>query len=222
MSWFNNLKIGFKLIMGFMLVAIIAGAVGLVGIINLQQTNEKYTKLYDNYGIPLTDIAHVAISFQQLRVCLRNIVMEEDLDAKEKIVVQINDYETVLYDSLEVYEATLQTENSKALYADLMSALEDYTPIQTQIVEAALNNDNESALVLLRADSSAAVVKSVMDNIDNLFQNKSQNGEKLAAEYTASTNQTIATVIIIVVIAIIVSMVLGVMISRMISVPIII
>ena len=36
MKWFINMKIGSKLILGFLIVAVIAGMVGVVGIVNIQ------------------------------------------------------------------------------------------------------------------------------------------------------------------------------------------
>lgn len=47
MQWFNNLKIGTKLISGFVIVALIAGVIGLIGIQKLSQIAAADTKLYE-------------------------------------------------------------------------------------------------------------------------------------------------------------------------------
>jgi methyl-accepting chemotaxis protein len=41
MKWYNNMKIGVKLIVGFLLVALIAGIVGVMGIMNINDTGVK-------------------------------------------------------------------------------------------------------------------------------------------------------------------------------------
>lgn len=43
MSWYHNMKIGTKLIAAFLIVAFIAGGIGLIGIINIQNVDEKGT-----------------------------------------------------------------------------------------------------------------------------------------------------------------------------------
>ena len=37
MKWFLNLKIGVKLIIGFILVSIVAGTIGIVGAVNIKK-----------------------------------------------------------------------------------------------------------------------------------------------------------------------------------------
>lgn len=46
MKWFYNLRIATKLIIGFIIVAFIAGIVGVVGIINVHKINNMDTDLY--------------------------------------------------------------------------------------------------------------------------------------------------------------------------------
>jgi methyl-accepting chemotaxis protein len=38
MKWYYNLKVGAKLLMGFVLVAVIASIIGVLGITNLKRT----------------------------------------------------------------------------------------------------------------------------------------------------------------------------------------
>lgn len=220
MSWYSNMKIGTKLILGFMIVALIAGIVGVIGIYNLQQTNTKYTALYDDYGIPLGDIADASIKFQQARVCFRNIVMTEDMSVRKDIANQIETYDSDMVKSLEVFKETLQTEEGKEAYANLEKSLADYNVLKEEIVNSALSGDDATVLKLLQASDSAAIVKSVTDQIDILFRLKDENGTRLAEEYTVSASRTITSVIVIVLVAIIISILLGIALSKAISNPI--
>lgn len=221
MNWYNNMKIGSKLIMGFVLVAAIAGIVGLVGIVNLQQTNKKYTALYNDFGVPLGDIADVSISFQQIRVGLRNLVLTTDSAKKDKVVTQINTYETKMQDSLSIFEGSLQTEEGKDAFATLQDALAAYTPLQEEIINTSVAGDNATAIKTLQADTSAVIVTNVTDAINVLFQLKNEKGAALAAQYAKDSSTTIVTVIIIVVGAIAFSVIFGFILSGMISKPIV-
>jgi methyl-accepting chemotaxis protein len=63
MNWFYNLKISAKLIIGFLLVAIIAGIVGIVGLVNINNISEADALLYEEntLGIEYIGIASVYI-----------------------------------------------------------------------------------------------------------------------------------------------------------------
>ena len=47
MKWFLNMKIAAKLILGFLIVAIIAGVVGGIGLINLNKMASADRQLYE-------------------------------------------------------------------------------------------------------------------------------------------------------------------------------
>jgi methyl-accepting chemotaxis protein len=75
MKWFYNLKIAVKLIIGFVFVAIIAGAVGVIGILNISSTNTKYSELFENHGVALGIIGQADVDYQLSRISLRDILI---------------------------------------------------------------------------------------------------------------------------------------------------
>ena len=72
MQWFNNLKIGTKLISGFITVALIAGVIGFIGIKKIHQINEADIKLYEKITVPLSDMGDMAVKYQRVRINLRD------------------------------------------------------------------------------------------------------------------------------------------------------
>jgi methyl-accepting chemotaxis protein len=221
MSTFNNLKIGTKLIVGFVLVAIIAGIVGVVGIVNLQQTSTKYQKMYEEFGIPVGDIARASIEFQQIRIGTRNIVLAETTAEREKIATQMDGYHKNMTDYLTIFYESLQTEAGKAMFAELEAALVEYTTLEDQITESALKGDLDKAKEILFSDQGVVVIKNVLTGIDNLFNNKTENGKLLSETYSHDAENTIVTVTLIVVAAVVIAILLGFLLSRMISKPVV-
>jgi methyl-accepting chemotaxis protein len=221
MSTFNNLKIGTKLIVGFILVAIIAGIVGAVGIINLQTTTKEYNELYEEYGIPIADIARASIEFQQIRVGTRNIVLAETTQERETIAAQLEGYHKNIEDYLLIFNDSLQTDVGRQSSQRLETALNDYYVLEDKIVESAMKGNMEDAKNILFADSSAEVVKAVLAEIDILFNLKSDTGKALAITYSEESNRTILTVTLIVVAAVVIAILLGFLLSRMISKPVV-
>lgn len=221
MKWFNNMKISAKLISGFVVVALITAIVGFIGFYNMNQTDKKYTSLYQEYGVPLGDIANASINFHQIRVELRNIVIEENVEKRDAIKQKINKYYDAMNQSLDIFEDSLQTKEGKEIYAKLKVALENYKPLQDSIINDAMDGKMQEAITVIQADSSAKVVVEVMNNINELFKLKDENGKILSEQYTKESQNTNFIVIIIVVIGVALAVVLGIVISRIISKPII-
>lgn len=221
MKFFLNLKIGTKLLIGFILVALVAAALGIVGVVNLRQTNTMYSDLYEEFGVPLGDIADVSIKFQQIRVCTRDIVLASDQEKRQEIADKMDTYYTEMLAGMELFKASLMTEEGKLAFSSLEEAMAEYKPLQEEITVNALNNNTAKALEILQADSSAEIITKVMNQINILFDLKNETGKNLASQYNDDTNSTIGTMIIIVVVAIILAFVIGVAISKMISTPII-
>lgn len=82
MTWYKNLKILSKLILGFVIVDVIMFIVGYLGIYNNNYINDEYTSMYDNHGAPLGNIAKASSSFQKIRLNVNAAVLfneNEDL-----------------------------------------------------------------------------------------------------------------------------------------------
>ena len=47
MTWYRNLKISVKLIIGFLIVAVIAGVIGITGIFSLNDVSDNAKYLYE-------------------------------------------------------------------------------------------------------------------------------------------------------------------------------
>ncbi|MDD2421826.1 MAG: MCP four helix bundle domain-containing protein, partial [Heliobacteriaceae bacterium] len=84
MKWFYDLKIGTKVLAGFIIVALIAGVVGYVGIANIQEITEADVRVYTFNTEPLAFIAKASADFQRTRVNLRDICIATDMAAKTR------------------------------------------------------------------------------------------------------------------------------------------
>jgi len=72
-------------------LCLIAGIVGFIGITKINKTNENYTELYTNYGIAISDIAEVSISYQRMRINLENIILDKGSNDRNKYVNKIKE-----------------------------------------------------------------------------------------------------------------------------------
>lgn len=218
MKWFYNMKIGAKLIMGFVLVALIAGVVGSIGVHDINKTNNKYTDLYTNYGVALSDIADVSISFQRIRINLSNLLLDKGSTDKNKYVDQIRAYDKKIQEALARFEKSIQTEEGRKNTSELKAAIEKYSTIQEKVISLALANQEDQGLAQLR--EGTAIYNEINDIVDNLFELKDSGGKEVSKQYSDESEKTIMLMVITVIVAMIVAVVLGLYISRIISSPI--
>lgn len=90
MAWFKDLKISKKMIIGFLVVAIIAGIVGGVGIINLLNMKKADTSLYENEAVSLQYSGNAAVNLMQLRYyMLKMTTLSKEKDIQDtKVFVE--------------------------------------------------------------------------------------------------------------------------------------
>jgi len=130
MKWLNNVKIRTKLMIAFITIAFIAGIVGFIGITKINKTNENYTELYTNYGIAISDIAEVSISYQRMRINLENIILDKGSNDRNKYVNKIADYDKNIQSSLIKFEKSIQTEDGKKALTNVKTLLDKYNKIK--------------------------------------------------------------------------------------------
>ncbi len=66
MMWFYNLKMAKKLLLGFLIVAIVSGIVGVVGIFQIRGLSADYYDLYEKYKVVLGDVSEIQLLYDNL------------------------------------------------------------------------------------------------------------------------------------------------------------
>jgi len=85
MKWFYDLKIGTKLIIAFLLVAIIAGTVGVIGFINLLRISNADKLLYEENTLGIKYSGNAATYYQRLRYNAIEMILLTDDSMKDFI-----------------------------------------------------------------------------------------------------------------------------------------
>jgi len=218
MKWFNDLKIGKKLIISFIAVAFLAGVVGIVGIVNIKKVDDNFADLFINYGVASGDIGELGIAYHDNRSAIRDILLERGKD-RSKYINKIKENDQTIAKSIQKVDKTLQTAEGRRIFAELQENLTKYNAARERVIAMALAKQEDQAYILFWTEASAPAGE-VAKAIDQLFQLKASGGEKLSAEYSAMTNTTVIVMILVILVAMIVAVGLGMFIARSISRPI--
>jgi methyl-accepting chemotaxis protein len=214
---FVDLKIAAKLILAFILVAMIACIVGAVGLVNIVSINKADTQLYESNTQGIRIIADANVSFQRIRVNLLKIII--DADNVDTYMTKLQTYSDKIDVSIKDYKKTITTEEDQKLYDVLVEDDKNFN-VALEAVLAAIDSGNDSevkSLILGDAQETADVLQA---SFDSLFEynskaaaDKSGNNDKLA-------NTSIIMMIVIIGAGVFLAVILGIIISRMISKPI--
>lgn len=216
MSWFKNLKIFQKLILSFILVAILIVIVGLIGVRNMENLNSNTSTIYNvnlqaiermnNIKLNIADIRYdiIKITYQN-NENNQNPTLEHTIDKLAK-----NNASLISY-----YEKNLLSDKDKSTFSKFKADLSAYEKTYTNIVNLTNINDFQNAkenfpkLTPLRAN--------LYDDLDNLIKVNNDDSSKFYNNNTLTFNNSLNIIIAIIILGLILSITLGILISSMLS-----
>lgn len=218
MKWFNNFKVGAKLIIGFIIVAFIAGAIGVVGTINLNKVNDADTLLYETMTEPLGELIVIVESYHRMRGNVKDIILsttaEEIADYEGRIALRNEEFNT----NLAAFELTLFTQEGDDLVSSIKENKAKYDTIVTQVIACCKEDKQAEAKAVLaegetiRAEIDAAYTRIVEIKINAADQTEISN--------TKSAKAAITTMTILMIVGVLTSILLGIFMSNLIKKPI--
>lgn len=218
-----NLKIRTKLVIAFVIVAIIAGIVGLIGIININHIDNEYSDLFNVYGTPLKDIGDAEVAFQRIRVNTQKIIIEGSTGNISNIgnyESKINELYEDMIKSLTLFDATMQSEESKKEMAKLQNLLTQYIASEEKIAQYVKSKNMSLATEVANGDA-VTLAQSIEESAGNLKTLKVTHGTNLSNQLTNTTRTTILSMIGTIAIAMLLAVILGLYNSSIISKPLI-
>jgi len=135
----SNFSLRTRLIGGFLLIAMVAGAIGVIGIIDLGSMRKADEKLYRAHTAPLPELAHLSLAFDKQRVALRDFLAANTPEEKTRFENQIDVLTTGLDKSASEFETSLGKDlsfNERAVLAQFSKAREAYAELTHQVLEA--------------------------------------------------------------------------------------
>lgn len=217
MRWFYNLRIAAKLLTAFILVAFIAGAVGVLGITRLLSIDKGYTVMYENNTKPLGNLAVIGMQFHRTRVNERNLMIDNT-----NIQGYINNIEQFNHDinnNLEEYKKALSSKEEEAEVNNVIRLMEELTALRKKAIDLIiLGQVEESKKVLL--EEVDPVAREIDGEINTLLNLNIDMGSDISVKNTSQANSAVTLLLIIVAGAVALSIALGIFISRIISSPV--
>jgi methyl-accepting chemotaxis protein len=113
MKWFYNMKIASKLISASLLLALVSGIVGYVGISQLNKLSAADKEMYDSNVIPISMVAELSKRFQMLRVIIRDELISDTREQREKYVLTGREQIKQIFATLKQYESAISAKEKR-------------------------------------------------------------------------------------------------------------
>lgn len=220
---FSNIKIGVRLIAGFLLVAAVSIVVGLVGITNASKINDLAESLYQLELMGLSHIKEANINLIYAGRARGNVLLATTQDERQRH-----------QEALKKYVATLKSEVEKAKPLFVSAKAKEILPLLSKNIEE-YEKDMQSALVLAadeklvqRSDELTKALLAVRkqgdvldEQMSTLADIKEMRAKAAADETTVIYEQGRSVMLIAIAVGVFLGVGLGLLISRSITVPLI-
>jgi methyl-accepting chemotaxis protein len=220
MQWMYNMKIGAKLIVSFIIVALITGVVGIVGIINLQNLQNSNKLLYEKMTLPIAEVGQISTSYQRMRVIVRDMIIESSPELiqsnADKVIIRNGEID----EAAAAFQETIVDPEMQAVFDELVAARKVLADEFEKVKALAIQNRDAEAFALLSDTGSYEIAASVqMDLINELVPMKLEEAQRTAEIDNAAANAAMTTMIIVTLAAFAVALIFGLVLRSMISKP---
>ncbi len=183
----NNMSIGLKLILGFVVLAVFSAIVGGIGISNMDNINEGADRIYERELMGVSHVKEANINLVYVARDWRQAVLANTAEERRKALETMRKSYTALQDSIAKARVLYLSEQGKQLWAKADAAQAEWKNELDQL-EAQIGRESlSSTSTALQERIEQVQVKSVaMDDLmTTLAQVKQENAKEASQETTA-------------------------------------
>ena len=196
MKWFSRRKLGTRLIVGYLLIVLVAVAIGAVGIFNLYKIDGQYSEMHVKATVPLGQLVDFVDAFQRMRGNVKDILLSSSASEISQYELIINQRNQEFDTNLALVEETLMTEEGHTIVDEIRQEKAKYDEVTKRIIALAKAGNVSEALSLNRGEGDN-IRKALEENVEKLTTMKVDIANETSVANSASTKAATVTMIII-------------------------
>jgi methyl-accepting chemotaxis protein len=212
------MKIGVKLVLGFVMVSLIGAGVSLFGLASMRRIEKADAFLYEKDTVALNSLLRITESFWRMRLTLRGAIDENGQEAIGKALADVDAFRATIADEAAKYEKTLMTEEGKAFFKTFLAKRESYIEQLNLLVIDIKANQDAAALAIMRGAGGAAAL-AYQAAIADMVANKVGHAGQTAAANAQLAAFSGVVMLSILAAALVLSIAIGLLLSRSITKP---
>jgi methyl-accepting chemotaxis protein len=213
------MKIGAKLLTGFLIVAVIGTITGIVGIINLRLMAKRSTEMYEVNTVPISQIGEIAVEFQRLRVTNRAAIIEgQSASAVAEAEQTAKESMTKIDKNLEEFMSTVRKEEIRKEAETFKAARMKYDEVIAPMWALLKVGKTKEAYAAMNAKATP-IATAMQESIDKLVEAKVKDADGKENSNAVGARTATTTMIALVVVGFLLALILGIFIARSITNP---
>jgi methyl-accepting chemotaxis protein len=214
-----KLQLRDKLLLGFIAVAIVGASIGIFGVINLKQLDDKDTYLYEKNTKPLGDMVVFSDCFLNQRVLVYNLFFAKNKEELDHLMTGIDELTKGTVNAEKDFKSTIVTQEQEDRFNKYLKVREEYLTVVNKVYNLLVDNKKDLALEIMNKEAVTAA--NIFENVLNDGKKELIDGSKETSDSNTKTaNFTITAMIAITIVGLIVSIILAIWIGvYMISKP---
>jgi len=214
MNWFKSLRLATQLLSAFILVALIAGTVGLIGFVNIRKIDRADTFLYEKCTVPLGQLVIIQKDFQLVRIAIYRAVMQPNLAESKRIWDSIDELEKDINAQLDGFAKTITNAEDEANHKKIHTLLAKYLE---NIPAAEAIKMSGKPVTLQDLDLLARTGKELGDHIDSVTDFKVKAAKTTSHSNTALAGQAVWMMNVSIALGVFLAVGLGLFVTRVIK-----
>ncbi len=222
MAFIYNMKVSRKLLMGFIIVALLVGMVGIVGITKINEVNENDTYLYEKMTVPTSLTSQISTSFHRMRVNIRQTIIYENIFNKQVEAEYARDRLDEISTLSQELGVLIESDKLMAIYSDLEKARSEMEPLVLKALrEADLGHDNAVWLSVQNGSPLGNASADLQKAIDDLNSALMDEGLITSENNVGITKNSVSVMMIIIAVSALIAIALALFLSKQIGAPLI-
>ncbi|GID32850.1 methyl-accepting chemotaxis protein [Paractinoplanes brasiliensis] len=218
MSWFRDLRVAGKLIVGFTLACAFTVVVGVVGILRLQETNDRTEGMYQNNLLAVEHVGNVKADLAFIRFQLLNMLISDAAAAKQKAQQQIDQLDADLDEQWAAYQNTGIAGRETQVKA-VTDSLAAYRTVRDNELVALASAGNTTRFVAVRTAKADAQITTLTNALTEISDIESAAAAQSLADSRAAATSAKVLIISIIVVSVLLSALIVWLVTRSIVGP---
>jgi methyl-accepting chemotaxis protein len=213
---FKQMKVGTRLIAGFLTLSILGAVVAAIGIYNMSQMNARTDRLYTRELLGISYVKEANINLVVIGRALRNVLLASSDKDRDAAIASIAQARTGLHANLDKARGLFFSEQGKRNFAEVDRGMQEYEALVEEVTRRALSDglQQERSAVDYLLLTVAPKANELDTRMSSLTRIKERNAEEAAQDAAALYESSRAMMLMLVLGSVVFGVGLGVVITR--------
>lgn len=218
----KNMKIGKRLIIGFLIVALLSSVSGVVALFSMSKAEREYSDALERFGFAQGDIGKALLYFSQAQAEIADVVSFTDQQDIDTALESYREFTDKYFEAIKLVDESTISAEDRAVLKNIESLVQKWETVKDEVLKLGNTTDPENThkAQKMMAKELYPIFDETFEEFSKLFDIKINKGNNLSKELERASIISFIIISAVIVLSIVISLVLGIMIAKGISGPI--